>query len=117
MRAYRTLVTAALAVAMAAGLAGCSNNSSSAAVFRSQSAARIDQPQACLLHQNAAPTAAYQGGSSENPDDELGFLAYYTANGNKPFCDNKSATAMDKTWAALYVSLTNAPANVSAITG
>ena len=49
----------------------------------------------------------------------LTFLAYYTANGNKKFCDGKRANAKDKEWAALYVTLDSQAAakNVKGITG
>jgi hypothetical protein len=69
--------------------------------------------------QTQSPTAAYKGGPGGTTNDELTFLAYYTANGNKKFCDSKPANAEDKQWAALYVNLDSQAAakNVKGITG
>ena len=66
-----------------------------------------------------APTDAYKGGPGTSTSDELTFLAYYTANGNKKFCNARPANAKDKQWAQLYISLdTQAAAkNVRGITG
>ena len=57
------------------------------------------------MHQNGKPTKAYEGGAGATTSDVLTFLAYYTANGNKKFCDGKAANSNDKAWAALYVTL------------
>jgi hypothetical protein len=46
---------------------------------------------------------------------ELPFLASYTANGNKRYCDGKPPTSLDKNWARLYVDLTDNSAAVSKI--
>jgi hypothetical protein len=94
--------TAALA------LAGCSGGGPPAqAVFHVQSGV---QPQtaarSCQLHQTDAPTSAYRGGPKSDPALELPFLAYFTANGDKPYCDGKPPTATDRAWAHLYVQLT-----------
>jgi hypothetical protein len=49
------------------------------------------------------------------PTLELPFLAYFTANGNKPYCDGKPPTGTDKQWAELYVRLTGNRAAVTRI--
>ena len=72
-----------------------------------------------MVHQTSSPTDAYKGGPGATTTDELTFLAYYTANGNKKFCDGKPANAKDKAWAALYVSLDGqqAASRVTGVTG
>lgn len=88
-------------------LTGCSGGPAAQAVFHVQ---RGVVPQAaeqsCQLHQTDAPTSGYRGGQASQPTLELPFLAYFTANGDKPYCDGKPPTATDKEWAKLYVQLT-----------
>ena len=95
------------AVATATLLAGCGGGSSSSgAVFKTQSNLTINAAtQSCLVHQNHNPTTAYEGGTGGTTADVLTLLAYYSANGNKKFCDGKPANTQDKKWAALYTSL------------
>jgi hypothetical protein len=76
-------------------------------------AAAAAQP--CQLHQTAAPTSAYRGGQGSDPSLELPFLAYFTANGNKQYCDGKPPTDIDRVWARLYVQLTDNSAAVHRI--
>jgi hypothetical protein len=71
--------------------------------------------QPCQLHQTDAPTSAYRGGPDSDPSLELPFLAYFTANGDKRYCDGKPPTATDKAWAQLYVRLTGNTAAVRRI--
>ena len=113
--------TAVFLVSLAAAtlVAGCGSSSGGAA-FRTQPDLVVNAAaQSCLVHQTKSPTAAYKGGAGATTAEELTFLAYYTANGNKRFCDGKPANAKDKQWAALYVTLdTQAAAkNVKGITG
>lgn len=98
-------------------LAGCSGGGPPAeAVFQIQKGV---QPQAaarsCQLHQTDRPTRAYRGGAQSDPSLELPFLAYFTANGDKAYCDGKPPTATDKEWARLYVTLTGNSAAVRRI--
>jgi hypothetical protein len=104
-----TLTTAVL-------VAGCGSSSSGAAFKTQAGVAPNAATQSCLVHQTAQPTSAYKGGMHGNTVDVLTFLAYYTANGNKKFCDAKPANAKDKAWAALYTSFSE-PKNVVGITG
>jgi hypothetical protein len=69
----------------------------------------------CQLHQTDAPTSGYRGGQATEPTLELPFLAYLTANGDKPYCDGKGPTGTDKEWATLYVRLTGNQAKVERI--
>jgi hypothetical protein len=104
------------ALTAAAMLAGCGSSSSGPA-FKTQSGVQADAAkQDCLVHQSSNPTADYKGGPNGTTTDVLTFLAYYTANGNKKFCDGKPANAKDKEWAALYASFAEAK-NVKGITG
>jgi hypothetical protein len=103
-------------LAAATLVAGCGSSSSGPA-FTTQSGVQADAAaQSCLVHQKSDPTADYNGGPNGKTTDVLTFLAYYTANGNKQFCDGKPATAKDKAWAALYASFAEAK-NVKGITG
>lgn len=102
-------------LAAATLVAGCGSSSSGPA-FKTQSGVQADvATQSCLVHQKTDPTADYTGGPAGKTTDVLTFLAYYTANGNKKFCDGKAANAKDKAWAALYESFAEA-SNVRGIT-
>jgi hypothetical protein len=89
-------------------LVGCSGDKPAPeAVFHVQKGVQpnaADQP--CQLHQTDVPTRAFRGGPDGVTALELPFLASYTANGNKPYCDGKPPTGVDKDWARLYVKLT-----------
>lgn len=108
-------VTAGVATA-AVLVTGCGSSTGGAA-FTTQSGVTPDAATAsCLVHQKSEPTVAYTGGAKGTTVDVLTFLAYYTANGNKRFCDGKPAGAKDKTWAKLYASYAE-PKNVAGIIG
>jgi hypothetical protein len=98
-------------------LAGCSSDKpATQAVFKVQDGVQPNAAaQACQLHQTQAPTSAYRGGPHGTTALELPFLASYTANGNKRYCDGKPPTGIDKDWARLYVKLTGNSAAVSKI--
>ena len=101
-------------------LSGCSDHKpASQAVFAVPSGAAPDAAgRPCQLHQTHAPTSAYRGGPKSVTALELPFLASYTANGRKPYCDKKPPTAVDKEWARLYVELTgNSPAVAPILSG
>jgi hypothetical protein len=112
-------------VVAAAVVAGCGSSSSSGSAFKTQAGLQISAAsQSCMVHQTAKPTKAYEGGATAQTSDVLTFLAYYTANGTKKFCDGKAANAKDKAWAALYITLdstaadkTMAAKHVTGITG
>ncbi len=109
--------TAVLGALTAAVLvAGCGSSSKGPAFKTQAGVAPNAATQTCLVHQTSNPTTAYKGGPDGTTVDVLTFLAYYTANGNKKFCDGKPANAKDKTWAALYASFAN-PKAVKGITG
>ena len=71
----------------------------------------------CLLHQTDQPDRAFAGGAEAEPRSQLQFLAYYTAAGRLPFCDDGPTTEIDRAWARMYVDLTGNPANVSTVLG
>jgi hypothetical protein len=111
------LVVTGLAVGLV--LTGCSGGATAKeATFSVQPGVQpgaADQP--CQLHQTDMPTAAYRGGPQAVSRLELPFLAYYTANGNKPFCDGRPADDTDKAWARVYVDLTGNRAAVARVLG
>jgi hypothetical protein len=108
--------TAVLAAAGAVLLAGCGSSSNGAAFQTQTGVAANAATQSCLVHQKSDPTADYKGGPNGQTADVLTFLAYYTANGNKKFCDGKPANAKDKAWGKLYASFSE-PKNVAGIIG
>jgi hypothetical protein len=111
---------AAFVAVVIAGLAACTSRSPApaAAVFRLPDGFQPNNAQAsCLLHQTDAPSREYEGGTSATLKLQLPFMAYYTANGTKSFCDGKPATDLDRQWAAVYVRLTSSPADVTGAAG
>lgn len=108
-----------LLVVLGAGLAlaGCSGGGPAPqAVFHVQRGVQPNAAErACQLHQTDAPSSAYMGGQASEPTLELPFLAYFTANGDKPYCDGKPPTSTDKQWAQLYIRLTGNRAAVDRI--
>ena len=101
---------AVLLLALVAGpaVAGCSaSEPAPQAEFHVQDGVRPNAAaQPCQLHQTDRPTAAFRGGQASDPTMELPFLAYFTANGNKPYCDGKPPSGTDRQWAHLYIQLT-----------
>jgi hypothetical protein len=65
-----------------------------------------------MVHQSRQPTPAYRAGDTAVSELELPMLAYYTANGDKPYCDQRPATATDRAWLTLYVADGADPAHV-----
>jgi hypothetical protein len=107
-RPARCAVAVVAVLAVAAPLAACSGGRpAEEAVFHVQRGVRPDAAdQPCQLHQTDPPTTGYRGGEASVPTLELPFLAYFTANGDKPYCDGRPPTGTDKQWAELYVRLT-----------
>ncbi len=91
----------------AVGVSSCST-SPSAAPKTGPAVVTFDdqggQPQPCMTHQQQQPTPAYRAGGTAVSEVELPMLAYYTANGDKPYCDGHPPSATDRAWLALYVS-------------
>ncbi|MDX6226944.1 MAG: hypothetical protein QOI76_334 [Frankiales bacterium] len=115
MNTARPFASMVGALAVATLVTGCGSSSSGPA-FTTQSGVQADAAtQSCLVHQKSVPTADYKGGADGKTTDVLTFLAYYTANGNKQFCDGEPANGKDKAWAALYTSFAAAK-NVRGIT-
>ncbi|MFJ4434757.1 hypothetical protein [Streptomyces sp. NPDC088923] len=59
----------------------------------------------CRVHQKAAPASRYTAGAGADPAAVLAMLRYWTANGEKRFCDGKGPTDADHAWAELYARL------------
>jgi len=106
---HRVLVAAALVVASAGGCT--SSHAGATPTFDDQQLRHVS----CLAHQGRPPSALYRPGSQENTRATLRVLAYYTSNGNKPYCDGRAATATDRSWARLYVRLGADATHVAAI--
>jgi hypothetical protein len=94
--------TVIVAFAVAAGVSGCGGGRSAtgASGFDDQANKTV----ACMAHQSAAPGSVDRPGKSEDPESVLAYLHYYTANGDRPYCDGKPATAVDRQWLALYLA-------------
>ncbi len=104
-RSRAVLVCAALL--MTGGVASCSSSSSASPKAVAPVVTFDDQggqAQRCMTHQNRQPTPAYRAGATAVSEVELPMLAYYTANGEKPYCDGRPPTATDRTWLMLYVN-------------
>jgi hypothetical protein len=86
---------------MLASLAACGGG---AATTVGKFNVQNNRPLSCMAHQNSVPAAADHPGKSEDPSRVLGYLHYYTVNGNKPYCDGHSATSVDRQWLDLYVA-------------
>jgi hypothetical protein len=105
------------AALLIAGLDTSSDPADAPAVFVTQPGFQPGATPPCLVHQTAQPNSAYRGGPDSQALPQLTFLAYYTAAGKLPFCDAQPATDTDKTWAQIYVQLTNNPDKVVTILG
>ncbi|MDQ2838079.1 MAG: hypothetical protein M3Y42_10290 [Actinomycetota bacterium] len=97
-------------------LAGCGHRAKPAAqsgLFDNQDQATIS----CLKHQSEQPGPLYTGGQSADTAHILQMMQYFTSNGAKPYCDGAKATAIDQTWAKLYLSLGGTSHDVRAVLG
>jgi hypothetical protein len=74
-------------------------------------------PATCQAHQSGRPGVDYRGGAHAAPALVLGMMRYYTSQGNQPYCDRQQATAADRDWARLYVTLGGAADHVSGVLG
>jgi hypothetical protein len=116
----KTLVaTVLVTVVLSATLAGCGGGKSKTAasqtgLFNNQNQAKIT----CLAHQTQAPSVLYTGGANgADTAHILEMLQYYTANGDKTYCDSAKASAIDLDWAHLYVKLGGDATKVRTILG
>ena len=57
----------------------------------------------CMQHQPEPPGSRYTDTERQNTAEELAVLRYYTAYGNRPYCDGAPPTDVDRAWAELYV--------------
>jgi hypothetical protein len=69
----------------------------------------------CMKHQPALPGTRYTDLALRNTVEILNVLRYYTANGNKPYCDRNPATGIDKEWAKFYLAQGTVRSNVASI--
>ena len=92
-RAVRACV---LALAVAA-MAGCT------AIVGQQDGATFVLPDTetveCQEHQEREPSSAYAGDENSDTVAMLDLLRYWTAHGDKPYCDGEPPTEIDLMWA------------------
>ncbi|WP_052443243.1 hypothetical protein [Streptacidiphilus neutrinimicus] len=104
----RELIHPAALLAAAALLSGCTATEGALN-------AQPDTPSpTCLVHQSKNPATRYTAGTSADTLSVLEMMRYYTANGTKPFCDGKPATATDRRWMELYMRLGGNPTHIPA---
>lgn len=108
MRRY--IATVGLLLAFGAA-AGCSSGPDLGPVFNSEGGQEVS----CMTHQTGKPGALYTDKATRempaNNPATFVMYKYYTANGDKPFCDGAAAGDADKAWAQLYLDLTGAAAD------
>lgn len=73
------------------------------------------QPLSCMRHQPTAPGADYKDPAKQNMAAGFEVLRYYTANGDRPYCDHKGPTDNDRAWARVYLRLGADPALVRGV--
>jgi hypothetical protein len=100
-------------VLCAAVLVACSGEPDPGPLFDNEGAGDIT----CLTHQASPPGARYGDEELRRTDEVMPLLRYYTAHGRKPFCDAEPATATDRAWAELYVTLGADRGNVANLLG
>ncbi|GCD92603.1 hypothetical protein [Embleya hyalina] len=59
----------------------------------------------CQEHQRSRPGPDYTSQEDADTAKIMTVLEHYTANGRKPYCDGRAATAADLAWARLYVDM------------
>ncbi|MCF2529217.1 hypothetical protein [Yinghuangia soli] len=67
----------------------------------------------CQEHQSQDPGADYTSAEEGDTAKVFELLRHYTANGLKPYCDGKGPTALDKTWAELFLGFGADPALIA----
>lgn len=114
-RGCRVLGAGTAVLAVIATVAGCGHQHRGAAGLLD------DQRQAsvtCMAHQSQQPGRLYTGGAQAGDTAHiLQMMQYYTSNGAKPYCDGARPTAIDRSWARLYVSLGGQVAKVHTAIG
>ena len=76
-------------------LVGCTVGGPQEGMFALPEADVVD----CQEHQEVVPSEAYAGDESSDTVAMLDLLRYWTANGDKPYCDGEPATETDQLWA------------------
>lgn len=86
-------------------LAGCTEATPQGATFVVPTTAVVE----CQEHQEVGPSAAYAGDEDSDTVAMLDLLAYWSANGDKPYCDGEPPTATDLEWAETVERLRGGP--------
>lgn len=95
-----TASLAAVGAAVVLALTACGSSHPTGAVFNDQGQVAIG----CMVHQQFKPTSQYRPGAGGDTEKLFGVLHYYTANGDKPYCDGHGPTSTDKAWLRLYLA-------------
>lgn len=89
-----------VSVLVAGVLAGCTGGSSDDGSFVLPSS-----DGACQEHQLERPGVDYTGGEDGDTAQIFTLLKYWTANGDKPYCDGEPPSEIDEEWAELVAQL------------
>jgi hypothetical protein len=106
--ALHRLGIAGIAGLLAVAACGGKSTPTTHSTFNNESGHSIS----CMTHQAASPGNIDKPGVSDDPASVLAMLRYYTANGNKPYCDRKPATTIDRQWLDLYIAGGSSPTNI-----
>lgn len=87
--------------ALVALLAACSESEPEGATFVLPSTDVVE----CQEHQTVGPSDAYAGDADSDTVAMLDLLRYWTANGDKPYCDGEPPTEIDQEWAQTVARL------------
>jgi hypothetical protein len=96
MKVFSIMAAVVLSAVVLAGCGGASGGS-----FASPGTQALP----CMQHQPKSPSSGYTDPAKQNTAAGFEVLRYYTANGDRPYCDHKGATKNDKAWAKLYLKL------------
>ncbi len=91
---FHVLAPSALCAALILG--GCTTKTANDGEFVLPTATPVE----CQQHQQEEPGAAYTGGEGGDTGKIFQLLKYWTAHGDKPYCDGEPATEVDRAWRA-----------------
>ncbi len=91
---FHVLAPSALCAALVLG--GCTAKSTDDGLFVLPSTDAVE----CQEHQEEEPGVAYTGGEAADTVKIFSLLKYWTAHGDKPYCDGEPATDIDSAWRA-----------------
>lgn len=98
------LAAAAATAGSLVALAGCTAAKPEGATFVLPTTEVVE----CQEHQTVGPSDAYAGDTGSDTVAMLELLRYWTANGDKPYCDGEPPTEVDEEWAETVARLQQA---------